>query len=343
MSRLAKNTTFLSSVFCALCFFFVGSTSAQISSIPDSASQTNMGGQNSIVGTVFGPNGRPVQTRVRVKLSSMTAGDRITNSNENGNFAFRGLPTGGYTIAVDKEKEYEPVAQNVDVMQFRGAPPQTYTLNIRLVPKASGEAKPGILNAELAAAPQAAQDLFRKAGELIKAGDRKGAIEQLKLAIEQHPKFALASNEIGIQYIRLNDLDNAAAAFRSTLEMDPENFDARLNLGVIYYTQKKYAEAEKELRTANKLREQTPGLLYYLGMSLANLGKFDEAETELVAAIKLGGPEMKEAHRVLSIIYGVRGDNKKTLKELEAYVKLAPEAADIGQLKARIEQLKTKN
>ena len=64
---------------------------------------------------------------------------------------------------------------------------------------------------------------------------------------------------------------------------------------------------------------------------------------ELQAAIKLGGPEMKEAHRVLSIIYGARGDNKKSLKELEAYVKLAPDATDIEQLKARIAQLKGKN
>jgi len=342
MSRLWK-LALLSTFLCAFGFILPASIFAQISSIPDSASQTNMGGQNSIIGTVFGPNGRPVETRVRVKLSSMTAGDRITNTNENGSFAFRGLPTGGYTIAVDKEKEYEPVAQNVDVMQFRGAPPQTYTLNIRLVPKATGEAKPGVINAELAAAPQAAQDLFRKAGELIKSGDRKGAIEQLKLAIVEHPKFALASNEIGLQYIRLNELDNAAAAFRSTLEIDANNFDARLNLGVIYYTQKKFAEAEKELRSADKLREQTAGVLYYLGMSLANLGKFEEAETELLGAIKLGGGEMKEAHRVLSIIYGARGDNKKALKELEAYVKLAPDAADIDQLKARIGQLKAKN
>jgi tetratricopeptide (TPR) repeat protein len=299
-----------------------------------------MGGQNSIVGTVFGPSGRPVETRVRIKLSSMTSGDRVTNTNENGNFAFRGLPTGGYTITVDREKEYEPVSQNVDVMQFRGAPPQTYTLNIRLVAKGTDEAKPSVVNAELAAAPSTAQEHFKKAGELIKADDRKGAIEELRLAVSVYPKFSLAYNEIGIQYIKLNDLDNAAEAFRSSLAVNAENFDARLNLGVIYYTQKKFAEAEPELRAANKLRENNAAVRYYLGMSLANLGKFDEADTELQAAIKLGGPEMKEAHRVLSIIYGSRGDNKKSLKELEAYVKLAPDAADIEQLKARIAQLK---
>jgi len=315
----------------------------QTFSIPDTASNTNMGGQNTIIGTVFGPSGRPIETRVRVKLSSMTAGDRYVNTNENGGYAFRGLPQGTFTISVDREKEYEPVSQNVDVMQFRGAPAQTLTVNLRLTPKGSTEAKPGVVNAEFAAAPSAAQEHFKKAGELIKAENRKGAIEELRLAISVYPKFSLAFNEIGIQYIKLNELDNAAEAFRDSLKVNPENFDAHLNLGVIYYSQKKYAEAESELRAANKLRENTAGVRYYLGMAVANLGKFDEAETELQAAIKLGGAEMKEAHRVLSIIYGSRGDNKKSLKELEAYVKLAPDAADIEQLKARIAQLKAKN
>lgn len=342
MTCIRKCSSFVIAIFSSS-LLFSAPAFAQTFSIPDTASNTNMGGSNTIVGTIFGPSGRPVETRVRVKISSMTAGDRVVNTNENGGFAFRGLPAGGYTISVDREKEYEPASQNVDIIQFRGAPAQTLTVNLRLTPKGSTEAKPGVVNAELAAAPAAAQEHFKKAGELIRADDRKGAIEQLRLAIEQYPKFSLAYNEIGIQYIKLNDLDKAAEALRSALNINSDSFDARMNLGAIYFTQKKYVEAEAELRAANKLRPNTAGVLYYLGMSLANLGKFDEAETELLAAIKAGGAEMKEAHRVLSIIYGSRGDNKRSLKELESYVKLAPDAPDIEQLKARIAQLKAKN
>ena len=94
---------------------------AQISSIPDSMSQTGLGGINSIVGTVFGPTGRPIESRVRVQLSSMTSGGRTTTTNENGSFAFRGLPAGTYTISVEKEKEYEPTSHSVDIITFRGS------------------------------------------------------------------------------------------------------------------------------------------------------------------------------------------------------------------------------
>ena len=67
-----------------------GSVSAQISGITDSESQTNLGGMNSIVGTVLAPSGRPIESRVRIKLSTMTRGDRYFTSNQNGNFAFKG-------------------------------------------------------------------------------------------------------------------------------------------------------------------------------------------------------------------------------------------------------------
>ena len=119
-----------------LSLFLAGSVSAQLPpsnpSISDSESQTNLGGNNSIVGTVFAPSGRPMEGRVRVKLSTMTRGDRIFQTNQNGGFAFRGLPAGSYTVIIDKEVDYSPASQTVDIIQFRNAPGQTYTVNIRL-------------------------------------------------------------------------------------------------------------------------------------------------------------------------------------------------------------------
>jgi hypothetical protein len=64
---------------------------AQISGISESASETNLGGNNSIIGTVFDPSGRPLQQRVRIRLSTMTRGDRVFTTNENGAFAFGGV------------------------------------------------------------------------------------------------------------------------------------------------------------------------------------------------------------------------------------------------------------
>jgi len=329
---------FVFAVFLSLCFS--GPVLAQISSIPDSMSQTGLGGANSIVGTVFGPSGRPVENRIRIRLSTMARGDRISTTDETGNFAFRGLPAGSYTISIEKEKDFEPISQSVDIRQFRGSPPQVYTLNIRLEFKGRAEAKPAVINAELVNVPQKARAYYDNGVEKAKKGDHPGAIEELKLAIKEYPSFPLAFNELGVQYLKLNQLENADEAFQGALKITPDAFAALINRGIANVLMKRYGEAVPILRKAVKKNDQSAVGHYFLGQALANLGLFEDAEKELLASLKLGKEEMKEAHRLLAIIYTSRGAKKQAADELEAYLKLAPDAPDAEKLKDMIRQLR---
>jgi len=332
---------FVIAVFLSLCF--AGSVLAQVSTISDTESQTNLGGMNSIIGTVFTPAGRPIERRVRVRLSTMTRGDRVFPTNENGAFAFRGLPTGSYTITIDKEADYKPFTSSVDVRQFRGGPAQVFTLNIRLEFKDREVAKPAVLNAEFANVPKKALDHYNTAIEQSKKGDRTGAIEHLKLAIAEHPSFTQAFNELGVQYLNLNLLTEADEAFQSALKIDPESFPALINRGIANVMMKRYGEAIPILRKALVKDDQSAVAHYFVGQSLANLGLFDEAEKELLTALKLGKEEMKEAHRILAIIYASRGAKIKAAEELEAYLKLAPDTPDAEKLKEMIRKFREPN
>lgn len=329
---------FIFTVFVSICFG--GTLFAQTSTIPDSMSQTGLGGINSIVGTVFGPTGKPVEGRIRVKLSTMTTGDRITTTDENGNFAFRGIPTGSYTVLIEKEKDFEPHSSSVDVIQFRGSPPQTYTLNIKLQLKNRSEPKSEVVNAAFVGVPQPALANYNSAVELASTGDRLAAVEHLKLAIKEHPAFMLAFNELGVQYLRLNQLESADEAFQGALKLDPDAIAALINRGIANVMMKRYGEAVPILKKAKKIDEASAVCRYFLGQALANLGLFDEAERELNSAISLGKEEMKEAHRVLAIIYSARGDKKRAAAELESYLRLAPGAKDAEQIRTAIRQFK---
>ncbi len=337
----SKWQLFAVAVFLSSCF--AGSVFAQISTISDSESQTGLGGINSIIGTVFAPSGRPLETRVRIRLSTMTRGDRIFTTNQNGNFAFRGLPSGSYTVAIEKEAEYKPHTQSVDIRQFRGAPAQIYTLNIRLEFKDRAGVKPAVVNAEFANVPKKALDYYNNAIEQAKNNDRPGAIEQLKLAIAEYPSFTHAFNELGVQYLKLNRLEDADEAFQSALKIDPDSFPALINRGIANVMMKRYGEAVPILRKALKKNDQSAVGHYFLGQALANLGLFEDAEKELLASVELGKEEMKEAHRILAIIYTSRGAKKQAAEELEAYLKLAPDTPDAEKLKDMIRQLKKSN
>lgn len=326
-----------------LLFCLTRSVFCQISGIPDSASQTNLGGINSIIGTVFDPTGRPLQQRVRIRLSTMTRGDRSFTTNENGAFAFRGLPSGSYTIAIDREAEYKPYTTSVDVLQTNsgGRPTATVvTVNIRLTYKDRNKA--GIVNAELLNVPPKARVHYTNGIEHSQKRNHEAAIEEFKLAIAEHPSFTLAFNELGVQFLKLNRLEEADQAFQDALKIKPDSFPALTNRGIANVMMKRYGEAVPILRKALKQNEQSAVCHYFLGQALANLGLFDEAEKELVVSLELGKEQMKEAHRILAIIYSSRGAKKQAAKELETYLKLAPDTPDADQIKEMIQRLKAK-
>ena len=330
-------------VFLSLCL--AGSVSGQISSITESESQTGLGGLHSIVGTVLSPSGRPIETRVRVKLSTMTRGDRIFTT-QNGNFAFRGLPTGSYTVVIDKEVDYKPVSQSVDIIEIRSGRPtgQTYTVNIRLEFKERPALpQPAVVSAEFLNVPKKALTHYNNALELSKNNNSQGAVDELKLAIAEHPTFTQAFNELGVQYLKLNKLNEANEAFLGALKIDPESFPALINRGIVNVMMKRYGEAVPILRKALKKNEQSPVGHYFLGQALANLGLFDDAEKDLLKSLELGKAEMKEAHRILAIIYSSRGDKKRAADELDAYLKLAPTTPDAEKIKDQIRRLRETN
>ena len=307
--------------------------------VPGEGLDSGLGGENILVGTVYVASGQRLTRSIQVKVGTAMSGDRTVMTDEKGNFVLKGLPSGNYTVSIDKEKDFEPFTQALDVIQFRGSPAQTYTLNIRLNPKSSTEPKPGV-NAEFAGVPKSALVHYAKGIELAKTASLAGAIEEFKLALSEHPAFLLAFNEMGVQHMRLNENDKADAAFQEALKINPDAFAPMMNRGITLVNLKRYADAEQVLRKVLRADENSAVGHYFLGTALANQGKFDEAEKELSIAVKTGGPEMKEAHRILAIIYSSKGDKKRAADELETYLKLAPLAPDAETLRQLIRQFR---
>jgi tetratricopeptide (TPR) repeat protein len=320
--------------------FVVVRVTAQIIPPGAASTDTGMGGANTISGMIVSSTGQRVTRRISVRLRTMTRGDQISTSDDNGNFMFRGVPPGDYVVVIDKEPEFEPLLQNVSVIQPRGMPPQNFYLSIRLNVKGRPETKTGVLNAEFANVPPRARASYDKAIELAQAGNNKAAIDQLKLAISEYPEFMLAFNELGVQYLRLGELEKADEALAKALKLAPDSATPLLTHGILLAVMGKYNLAVTELQTALKQRDQSAIGHLYLGQSLAILGRFADAEAHLTRAIDLGGDEVKDAHRFLGAIYFQRGEREKGVAEFETYLKLAPKAKDAEQVRNMIRQNK---
>ncbi len=304
--------------------------------LPDSAA-----GIHSIQGKVYLPNGRRAGQGVNVKLEGNVNGSRSASTDGDGAFFFNGLPAAEYSIIVDGGSEYELVKQSVTIYGTTGGvgvgrTGQTIMLDIHLLPKGS------VINEEKAFAgvPKEAVDNYKKAKQSAHAGDHKKAVEQLNSAIAIHPTFALAFNELGIQYLTLKEMAKLAETMEALLKLTPNDGHAHLNLGIALFNQKKLDEAEVHLREAVKLVNTDPSAHYYLGMTLVSKKQYSEAEKELELAIANGGDNLALAHKYLGGLYLNSKKNQQAADELEKYLKLDPKAPDADRIKGTIKDIR---
>lgn len=297
------------------------------------------GGRNMIQGRIFLPSGRQPERRFRIRLSSVR-GEASTTTDDSGSFTFRRLMGGTYRVTVDTGKEFESVTESVDIFDMgrRGAG-QTVILQIKLEAKRVEPTRPaGVIDASLAGIPEEARSLYERALQTAQTGDRKQAVEQLKKAIQLHPDFSLARNELGVQYMALGQAERAAETLREALRLTPEVAMLHLNHGLVLIHLKKFPEAETALRDALKRDATLAVARLYLGRVLIKLARLDEAETELRAALSTSGDTLSVAHRYLGALYIERGERERAIEALETYLRLTPNATDAAQIRDIINQ-----
>lgn len=344
--RVRSALRLRSLLYAALSILILSGSALAQSDMPGATSMGN-GGQNSIQGDIIGPNGQRLDRPVLVRLNTVR-GELTTTSNGNGSFAFRGLTGGRYIVRVDVEG-FTSVTETVNIPQAAGGNAsgtmtrlgEIYSVQLYLRP-ASGAAATtkGVISAN--DPPKAALDLYNKALESVKAGERDKAIEQLKAALAIHPNFAAALNGLGVQYMKLGKYQAAYEAFNAGLAITPDSFILHLNCGITLFQLAKYTEAEKEFAAALLKNEASGAAHLYMARTLIALNRLDDAVKDLKRAVEIGGDDVQLAHRFLAGIYMEKGQNADAVKELELYLKSSAAAKESDQIKNLIKDLNKK-
>jgi tetratricopeptide (TPR) repeat protein len=314
------------------------------------------GGKHKIQGRIYFPSGRRSDaSAVKVILDSTSSERLVLIADLNGSFTFNSLAPGSYTLTVEAGNDYEVATERVTIESFgvrsRNTPsaelaranvPRIFNVMINLQLKRGNAAKAAFINAALASVPPAAREAYQNAIESARTGDSKKAIEELRRAIAFHPTFALALNELGVQYLKLGQAQKAAEVLGAGVRIAPEDFHLRLNYGVALLNQRKFVEAEEHLRIAVQKNSSAATAHMYLGIVLAVQRKLEEANKELEIAIGSRSSETALAHRYLGGVYLERRDYRRAAEQLETYLKLQPKAADSELLQQKIKELRSK-
>ena len=235
-----------------------------------------------------------------------------------GSFEFRGIPEGNYEVRITTmygelvRREFVHIGEHTGMLMLKlhgmkQQQPVSGTVSMReLLNPVPTKAKKELLRADAA---------YGK-------GNVEESIRHLQKAIEIHPNYLEAHNNLGVRYMRRSDFRRAADEFRRATEIDPASALSQANLALALATLRQYAEAEQAARRALAADQSFMPASYALGLSLAGQNNCTLEGVE--SMIKASGKYPK-ARLGAAQLLACRGDNKEAASQLRTYLAL-PEA-----------------
>jgi Flp pilus assembly protein TadD len=308
-------------------------------------------GRHIIKGRVFTPSGKPAEAGLRVRLEGDSVGQKSAVTDIDGVFVFNGLPPGNYAVVMEAGPDFDPVREPATIHPTGtfGGSGSSQTINVPISLRARGAA------AAFAKLPKEARDGYTKGMEAASKGDYKKATDFLEKAVATHSDFPEALAELGMLYMKLENMEKAVQSYEALLKLTPKNAMAQLNLGIASFNmastllvQKKTEEANEKLTKAEThFREslklnQGPAAHYYLGLIFIKLRNLSEAQKEMEAAIANGGENLALAHKYLGGLYMSAQRNAEAADHLDKYLVLDPKAKDADKVRETIKNLRAK-
>jgi Flp pilus assembly protein TadD len=116
-------------------------------------------------------------------------------------------------------------------------------------------------------------------------GDTAQAMSTLRRLIELYPRDSDASSALYL--IGGGDPQAEESRFKQLLERSEHPATLHYALGVLYFEQARYGEAERSFARAASMDPDQPDYAYNLALSLDRLGKIREAARQYVSALNL--------------------------------------------------------
>lgn len=186
--------------------------------------------------------------------------------------------------------------------------------------------------------PDTCDARFNLAELQLKHGQAPAAEEQLRLMLDRCPPDAGTHSALGVALEDQNQPAAAAAEFHSALSLNPDDFTALYNLGVLASQSGDLPHAIDLLSAAAKQRPADIDTLVQLAGAYAQSGRFDDATEQLLAAIKIS-PQEADLHALLSQVLATNGHRLLAIDQQREALRISPNDPDgwnnLGVMQAR--------
>jgi carboxypeptidase family protein/tetratricopeptide repeat protein len=295
-------------------------------------------GRFTISGTVREAEGQRPLDSIQVQLLPRSSGAAVsTFTNATGSFTFSDVPRGTYSLVVEAVG-YETIREEIDL---NTQPLMAVQLLLkREAPFGDKIGNGPTVSARELSIPRRAREAMQSGLSLLNdKSDYRGSVAQFQRAIREYPGYYEAYMQMGLAYMRLNDAAKSEQALRTSVDLSQRKFtDALVNLAWVYSGQKRYVDSEPLAREALTLDPDSFEAHLELARALHGLDRSAEAEAGALEAKRIR-PDYPPTYLLLANIHLKLRNSAALIQDLDDYLRLAPNSPEADQARRMREQV----
>jgi tetratricopeptide (TPR) repeat protein len=276
---------------------------------------------------------RPIMLEITLfnEFGNQMAQQRVQS---NGRYRFIDMNDGRYYIVV----AYEGVELDRFTVDFSSQYKSDLQKDIELQTNSvSAAAKIAVINAaDKYDRSSKTSSLFSKGREAEQNKKYDEAASLFKQTVDADPADFPAWLELGTVYFAMKNYGDAEKALTQAIAKHPDYVSALISLGRLRLVQKNIDGAIKSLSQALKVQPTSAQANYFLGEAYLQNKKGSLAVGYLNEAIKLDPVGMAEAHLRLATLYNAVSMKDKAALEYEEFLKVVPDYQDKKKLEEYI-------
>jgi tetratricopeptide (TPR) repeat protein len=190
-------------------------------------------------------------------------------------------------------------------------------------------------------APKDARKAYEHGLQSLLKSKPNDAAKDFEKAVAIYPKYADAWVKLGKVRLEQQSIEPARAALKKAMESDPKLVAPYVELGLLAAKDANWQDSGKYLDRAVELDPvDFPQAWYADAVANYNLKQYDAAEKGAREAVKLDPRHVNpRSGYLLGLVLAEKKDYTGAAAELTAYMKLAPNAPDLAQVKDQLGQI----
>lgn len=287
---------------------------------------------STITGFVFDSERRPVAQIPVELMNDVNSVLQRMKTDGSGRFMFRGVSQGRFQIRVlPLGTNYEEQTQEVEIYGI-GATGRPIADNIqkdfylRLRKSGSVSSTGTVFVQEI---PEEAKTIYQRAVSDLEGNRLEAGVAGLENALKLFPTYYMALEKLGLVYATQQKYEKALDVFGKAVIVNSRSFNGWYGLSYAHYALKQSQAAVEAAQRAVTLNSNSGDALLFLGLSLRQAKRYEEAEKPLKQADKIAKGLSPDIHWNLALLYAKNLNRyRDAANELELYLKTSP---DIGQ------------